>query len=72
MVKICTAVVAVGDVNVVISINGNEFVVAVEYGAGRVVLVANEWPFYNPGSGYRIDYEDNEQLVGNIWEWLLE
>ena len=55
-----------------ISINGNEFLAAVEYGEGKVVLVANEWPFYNSGSGYRINYGDNELLVQNIWDWLLE
>ena len=54
------------------SVNGNAFLAAVEYGEGKVVLVANEWPFYNAGSGYRINYGDNEQLVQNIWEWLLE
>ena len=55
-----------------ISINGNEFVSAVEYGAGKVVLVANERPFLNSGSGYNITYGDNDQLVQNIWAWLLE
>jgi hypothetical protein len=53
-------------------ISGNEFVSAVEYGAGKVVLVANESPYYNPGSGYSIAYGDNDQLVQNIWNWLLE
>ena len=54
------------------SINGNLFIASSEYGEGKVVLVANQWPFANPGSGYRINYGDNEQLVQNIWTWLLD
>ena len=54
------------------SISGYEFIIVVEYGAGKVVIVANEWPYYNPGGGYTIDYGDNQQLVENIWGWLLE
>ena len=38
----------------------------------KVVLVANERPFLNSGSGYNITYGDNDQLVQNIWDWLLE
>ena len=54
------------------TINGQEFVMAVEYGQGKVVVIANEWPFYNANGGYTIGYGDNFQLVENIWNWLLE
>ena len=54
------------------TINGQEFLAAVEYGDGKVVLLANEWPFYNSGNGYQINFGDNDQLVQNIWSWLLE
>ena len=57
---------------VLASVNGYEFLVVVEYGAGKVVLVADEWPYYNPRGGYSINYGSNRQMVHNIWDWLLE
>ena len=50
-----------------------EFLVVVEHGAGKVVLIADEWPFYNNmGWGYDITFASNRQMVRNIWNWLLE
>ena len=57
---------------VLASVNGYEFLVVVEYGAGKVVLVADEWPYYNPRGWYSINYGSNRQMVHNIWDWLLE
>jgi len=54
------------------TISGNEMVIVAEYGEGKMVLVANEYPFRNPQSGYSISFDDNEILVENIWDWLLE
>ena len=31
-----------------------EFLVVVEHGAGKVVLIADEWPYYNPRGNYSI------------------
>ena len=62
----------VSSATVLASINGNEFVMASEYGEGKVVIVANEYPFLNSQSGYSIGYQDNQILVENIWNWLLE
>ena len=61
--------------NLILSNNKNslgEFVVVVEYGKGKVVLIADEWPYYNPRGGKSIDYADNALLVENTWNWLLE
>ncbi|MEC7985444.1 MAG: putative metal-binding motif-containing protein, partial [Myxococcota bacterium] len=55
-----------------VSVNGNPFVVVSEYGDGKVVIVSNQWPYLNSGSGYRINFADNQVLVGNIWQWLLD
>ena len=58
---------------VLASVGQYEFLVVVEHGAGKVVLIADEWPYYNPnGGGYHIGYGSNRQMVYNIWEWLLE
>jgi hypothetical protein len=57
---------------VLASVDGYEFVVVVEYGKGKVVLIADEWPYYNPRGGKSIDYADNALLVENTWNWLLE
>ena len=55
------------------SVDGYEFVVVVEHGKGRVVLIADEWPYYNTGIGTKnINYADNRILVENAWDWLLE
>ena len=54
------------------TIQGNLFVASVEYGEGKVVYVANELPFLNAGNGYKINYQDNQILIENIWTWLLE
>ncbi|MBM74804.1 MAG: hypothetical protein CMK59_05350 [Proteobacteria bacterium] len=55
------------------SVDGYEFVVVVEYGKGKVVLIADEWPYYNTGIGTKnINYADNRILVENAWDWLLE
>ena len=54
-----------------IYVDGYELVAVVEYGAGKVVLVANQRPFHNSSSGYNINYGDNAILVDNIWTWLL-
>ena len=53
--------------------NNNEiFVSAAEYGEGKIVIVANEIPFYNSGYTYNINYGDNAHMVENIWTWLIE
>ncbi|MEC7983599.1 MAG: putative metal-binding motif-containing protein [Myxococcota bacterium] len=57
---------------VLASVNGYEFIVVVEHGAGKVVLIADEWPYYNPRGGHSISFGDNRQMVQNIWEWLLD
>ena len=54
------------------AINGRPFVIAAEYGEGKVVVVGNEYPFNNSGGPYNIGYADNGILVDNIWSWLLE
>ena len=57
----------------VLFIDNNEFLVVLEYGAGKVVFIADEWPFLQRnGSGYDINYGSNLQMVENIWTWLLE
>ena len=53
-------------------VDGYEFVVVAEYGAGKIVLVANHRPFRNSASVYDINYGDNALLVKNIWAWLLD
>ena len=62
----------VSSAQVLIEINGNEFVIVQEYGEGKFVLVANDYPFRNSSSGYSIAYDDNQILVENIWDWLLD
>ena len=57
---------------VLASINGYPFVLAAEYGEGKVVILNNEFAFYNSGFTYDISYGDHDQLVQNIWNWLLE
>ena len=57
---------------VLASVGNYEFLIVVEHGAGKVVLVADEWPYYNPRGGYSINYGSNRQMVHNIWDWLLE
>ena len=57
---------------VLASVGGYEFIVVVEHGAGKVVLIADEWPYYNPRGGHSISYGDNRLMVQNIWHWLLE
>ena len=57
---------------VLASVDGHEFVVVVEYGKGKVVLIADEWPYYNPRGRKSIDYADNAILIENTWNWLLE
>ena len=57
---------------VLASVGQYEFLVVVEHGAGKVVLIADEWPYYNPRGAYSISYGSNRQLVQNIWDWLLE
>lgn len=55
------------------SVNGSTFVAVVEHGAGRVVFVSDEWPFYNAGTdgAYDISAANNKQLVENIWGWMV-
>jgi hypothetical protein len=57
---------------VLASVGQYEFLVVVEHGAGKVVLIADEWPYYNPRGNLDISYGSNRQLVQNIWNWLLE
>jgi len=57
---------------VLASINGRPFVIASEYGEGKIVVVGNQYPFDNAGQQYTINYGDNMLLVENIWDWLLE
>ena len=57
---------------VLASVGEYEFLVVVEYGAGKVVLIADEWPYYNPRGNLDISYGSNRLMVQNIWNWLLE
>ena len=57
---------------VLASVGNYEFLIVVEHGAGKVVLIADEWPYYNPRGGYSINFGSNQQMVQNIWDWLLE
>ena len=57
---------------IIASINGYPFILAGEYGAGKVVILNNEFAFYNSANNYAIGYGDHNQLVQNIWDWLLE
>jgi hypothetical protein len=57
---------------VLASVGSYEFIVVVEHGDGKVVLIADEWPYYNPRGGHSISYGDNELMVQNVWDWLLE
>ena len=57
---------------VLASVGQYEFIVVVEHGEGKVVLISDEWPYYNPRGGHSISYGDNEQMVQNVWNWLLE
>lgn len=54
------------------SISGYPFVLAAEYGEGKVLILNNEFAFYNSGYTYDISYGDHDQFVQNIWNWLLE
>ena len=60
------------DFKVLASVGPYEFIVVVEHGAGKVVLIADEWPYYNPRGGYSINYASNQLLVQNVWNWLLD
>ncbi len=52
---------------------GSPVVVVVEPGDGRVVLFADEWAFYNAGTGSAdISVGDNELFVDNIWSWATD
>lgn len=57
---------------VLASVGPYEFLAVVEYGQGKVVLIADEWPYYNPRGSRSIAFASNRQLVQNIWAWLLE
>ena len=54
------------------SISGHPFILAGEYGSGKVLILNNEFAFYNSGYTYDITYGDHATLVQNIWDWLLE
>lgn len=59
--------------SVVIDASGVPVVSVVEWGDGRVVAVADEWMFYNAGSGAAdISYGDHEILIDNIWAWAVD
>ena len=48
---------------VLASINGHPFVLAAEYGYGKVVILNNEFAFYNTGYTYDISYGDHDILI---------
>lgn len=58
---------------VLADVKGSAFLAVVEHGEGRVVFVADEWPFYNAGTNvtYDISAADNGRLVSNIWAWTV-
>ena len=56
---------------VLASVSAYSFVAVVEPSEGRVVLMGDEWPYYNAGTGSAdISAGDNKQLIQNVWDWL--
>ena len=48
--------------------SGWPILVSVEPGQGRVIALADEWPFYDAGTGSAdISMGDNETMVDNMW-----
>ncbi|MCB9797143.1 MAG: putative metal-binding motif-containing protein [Alphaproteobacteria bacterium] len=46
---------------------------AAEVGDGRVVVITDEWLFYNPErGGTSLGYGDHEQFLQNVWTWTVE
>ncbi|MCB9760426.1 MAG: hypothetical protein H6739_11360 [Alphaproteobacteria bacterium] len=46
---------------------------AAEVGDGRVVVITDEWLFYNPErGGTSLGYGDHERFLQNVWTWTVD